>query len=149
MTDDGGRGTPSALRERAAYVALAVATIAIGLLVHLRGSFFEPVTRDMLGDALWASMIAWWLGALVPRARLAARSAAAFAICAGVEVSQLLHSPALDAIRATRMGHVVLGSGFDARDFLAYALGVAGAALLETVARPMLSGASTPPFSQL
>jgi hypothetical protein len=30
-------------------------------------------------------------------------------------------------------GHLVLGSGFDARDLLAYALGVAGAALLEAM----------------
>jgi hypothetical protein len=29
------------------------------------------------------------------------------------------------------MGHLVLGSGFDPRDLVAYALGVAGAALLE------------------
>jgi hypothetical protein len=143
VTNAGGRGAPSALRERAHYVALALATIAIGLLVHLRGSFFGPVTRDMLGDALWAAMIAWWVGALVPRARLAARSAGAFAICAGVEVSQLLHSPALDAIRATQVGHVVLGSGFDARDFLAYALGVVAAALLDIGVRPTLSRAST------
>jgi hypothetical protein len=143
VTNAGGRKAPSAFRERANYVALALATIAIGLLVHLRGSFLGPVTRDMLGDALWAAMIAWWVGALVPRARLAARSAGAFAMCAGVEVSQLFHSPTLDAIRGTQVGHIVLGSGFDARDFLAYALGVAGAALLETVGRPMLSGAPT------
>jgi hypothetical protein len=121
------------LRRRAFFVALALVTIAVGLLVHLRGGdTFGHEAQDKLGDALWAAMIAWWIGALAPRARLMSRALAAFAICAAVEFSQLLHTPALDAVRATRLGHLVLGSGFDPRDLLAYALGVAGAALLET-----------------
>jgi len=121
------------LRTRAAYVALGLATIAVGLLVHLRGSVLDPVTRDVLGDTLWAAMIAWGMGALAPAAQLAVRSGAAYAVCVAVEVSQLYHTPALDAIRATRAGHLVLGSGFDPRDLAAYALGVASAALLEAV----------------
>jgi hypothetical protein len=36
-------------------------------------------------------------------------------------------------VRATTWGHLVLGSGFDARDLASYALGVGGAALLEAV----------------
>ncbi len=74
----------------------------------------------------------WWAGALTPHARLATRSAAAYAICAGVELSQLYHAPALDTIRATRAGHLVLGSGFDPRDLAAYALGVLGAAVFRS-----------------
>jgi hypothetical protein len=48
-----------------------------------------------------------------------------------VEVSQLYHAPVVDAVRATRLGHLVLGSGFDARDLAAYAGGIVGAVLLE------------------
>jgi hypothetical protein len=33
-------------------------------------------------------------------------------------------------------GHLILGSGFDARDFLSYALGAVAAALLECAAHP-------------
>ena len=124
------------------YIALALATIAIGLLVHLRGAGFDTVARDVLGDALWAAMIFWWMGAIVPRSRLVVRSAAAWTICAAVELSQLYHTPALDAVRATRIGHLVLGSGFDPRDLAAYAAGVVGAALLEVavVARTQRGG---------
>jgi Protein of unknown function (DUF2809) len=122
---------PPVARARASYLALVLATIAVGLLVHLRGAALGAVARDVLGDALWAAMIAWWAGALAPRARLTARGAAAFAVCVVVEASQLFHAPALDAVRATRAGHLVLGSGFDRRDFVAYAAGVAGAMLLE------------------
>lgn len=118
-------------RVRLTYIAAALATIAVGLLVHLRGAPLGPVGRDVLGDALWAAMIAWCAGALAPGARLVGRSAAAYAVCAAVEASQLYHAPMLDALRATRAGHLVLGSGFDSRDLLAYALGVGAAALLE------------------
>lgn len=118
-------------RTRARYVALALLTIAVGLLVHLSGSALGPVARDVLGDALWGAMMVWWTGAVAPDARLAVRSAVAYAICTAVEVSQLYHTPGLDAVRATKLGHLVLGSGFDPRDLAAYALGVGAAALLE------------------
>jgi hypothetical protein len=43
--------------------------------------------------------------------------------------------PWLDAVRATRLGHLVLGSDFDGRDLLAYAIGVLGAVGLERLLR--------------
>ncbi len=118
-------------RTRTTYIAAALLTITAGLLVHVRGEALGPAARDVIGDALWAAMIAWWVGALVPNARLLSRSAAAYAICVVVEVSQLYHTPSLDALRATTMGHLVLGCGFGPRDLLADALGVAGAVLVE------------------
>ena len=114
-------------RARLTYIALALVTIALGLWVH-RGAALGAVARDLLGDALWATMIAWWIGAVAPRMQLTARSAVAFGICVAVEVSQLIHTPALDSLRSTPMGHLVLGSGFDPRDIVAYAAGVAIAA---------------------
>jgi hypothetical protein len=120
--------------RRIAFFVLACLTIAVGLTVHLRGAALGPVARVVLGDALWAMMIAWWVGVLAPRARLAVRSVASYAVCAGVEVSQLYHAPALDAARATMVGHLVLGSGFDPRDLAAYGAGVALAALIESTA---------------
>lgn len=56
-------------------------------------------------------------------------------ICAAVETSQLYHPSWLDAIRATRPGQLVLGSGFVPRDFASYGLGVMGAALIESTIR--------------
>jgi hypothetical protein len=119
------------LRRRAFFVALAFGTIGIGLLVHASDGALGPIARDVIGDALWAAMMLWWVSAVAPGAPLMARVAMAFAVCTGVELSQLIHAPALDAVRGTRLGHLVLGSGFDARDFAAYALGVITAALLE------------------
>ena len=115
------------------YIALALVTIALGLWVH-RGASLAPVARDITGDALWAAMMAWWIGALAPSVSLAKRSTAAFSICVLVELSQLIHTASLDAIRATTLGHLILGSGFDPRDIGAYALGIAMAAGCELLA---------------
>jgi hypothetical protein len=122
---------PPSPRARLPFIALALGTIVLGLGVQWRGAALGPVARDVVGDALWAAMIAWWVGALAPRGSLGARSAAALAICVAVEASQLVHTPTLDALRATPVGHLVLGSEFDPRDLAAYALGVLGATVLE------------------
>lgn len=124
---------PRWLRARAPYLALALGTIALGLAVHLGGAGLGRVTRDVLGDALWAVMMAWWVGAAAPSASLRARAAVALGLCFAVEMSQLYHAPAIDAVRATRAGHLVLGSGFDPRDLVAYTAGVIAAVLVERV----------------
>lgn len=125
----------SPIPTRAIYIVVALGTVVIGLLVHHGGAMLSSVARDVLGDALWAMMITWWVGALVPSMRLLGRGAIAYAICAGVELSQLYHAPTLDALRETALGQLVLGSGFDPRDLAAYAVGVAAATLLEATAR--------------
>jgi Protein of unknown function (DUF2809) len=103
---------------------LALATIGVGLFVHKSGALLPAVARDVLGDALWAMMIVWWIGVLAPRLGWRLHGAIAFAVCAAVEFSQLVHTPALDALRRHPIGHLVLGSDFDARDLAAYAVGV-------------------------
>ena len=118
-------------RRRVSFVALALLTITLGLTVHRSGDALGPVARDMLGDALWAIMMCCWIGALLPARRVVQRSLAALMVCIGVELSQLVHWPALDAVRRTTLGHLVLGSGFDPRDLVSYALGVSVAVILE------------------
>ena len=123
--------TPGGGRARIQHVALALGTIAIGLAVHWRGDMLSAAARDVLGDALWAAMIVWWIGALAPPVTVWRRAALALAFSAVVEISQLYHAPWLDAIRRTTAGHLGLGSGFDPRDFLAYTAGVLAAAQVE------------------
>lgn len=120
---------------RLVYVALALATIVLGLIVHLRGDTLGPTARDVIGDATWAAMIAWWVAAIVPGSPLWTRSVAAITICFVVELSQLYHTPALDTLRRTTVGQLTLGSGFDPRDLVAYTVGVLAAALLERSVR--------------
>jgi hypothetical protein len=122
-------------RSRRIYVTLAVVTICVGLLVHLGGAALTPVMRDVSGDALWAMMIAWWAGAFAPRATVVSRGVAAYLVCVAVEISQLFHTAPLDAVRATIAGHLVLGSGFDPRDLVAYAVGIGAAVAIELLTR--------------
>jgi hypothetical protein len=123
---------------------VAAATIVLGLAVN-RGAF--PLTarvRDLVGDALWAFMMTWWIAALAPRVSSWRRGAIALAVCFAVEFSQLLQTPHLDALRRSMMGRLVLGSGFDPRDLVAYTVGVSAAVLVGTLARQLRLGAAAP-----
>ena len=122
-------------RERVVFVALAIGTIALGLLLHSSAWELPRVVRDKLGDGLWASMVVWCVGVLAPRAPVWSRSLAALAFCWTVEASQLCHAPWLQVARGTTLGRLVLGSGFDAGDLVAYSLGVLAAAIRETTVR--------------
>lgn len=130
--------------RRATYVALALGTIVLGLLVHFGGAALGAAARDVVGDALWALMLTWWVGALLPRSALGVRAAVALCGCFAVELSQLVHTPSLDLIRQTTLGRLVLGSGFDPRDLLAYTAGVLAATLLEWVWRRRRHGFRDP-----
>lgn len=131
MPDVSTDRTPRWFLGRTRYVALAIGTIALGLAVHWRGDALSPNVRDVLGDALWAAMVVWWFAAAAPAIRLRWRAAMALVFCCAVEVSQLFRLPALDALRRTAAGHLVLGSGFDPRDLASYAAGVFAAVLFE------------------
>lgn len=120
----------TATRARVASAAAALATIVLGLALRAGRHALPAAASDVAGDALWAAMMFWWTGALAPRASLRARAVAALAIAGAVELSQRWRAPWLVALRATRLGHLVLGADFDARDLLAYAVGVACAAAL-------------------
>ena len=117
------------------YLSLAAATVVAGLVVHWHGEGLAPAGRDVLGDVLWAIMIAWLIGAASPSTPLAVRAASALAVCFAVETSQLYHAPWVDALRETTLGQLALGSGFDVRDLVAYTGGVCVAALLDCVVR--------------
>ena len=120
----------AAARARIGFIAAANATIAAGLFVHL-SDVLPPPAKDIGGDALWAMMMAWWVGALAPTNRLPARAAVALAVAWAVELTQLYHAPWIDSLRSSRLVHLVLGSDFYARDLLAYASGVVAAVLIE------------------
>jgi len=64
--------------------------------------------------------VAW----MFPRKATAYVALIAFLISCLVEFSQLYHAPWIDAVRATRLGALAIGSTFNWPDFLAYAIGV-------------------------
>jgi hypothetical protein len=126
---------PTWLRGRLPFVGFALAAIAAGLVVHGYGDALSPTVRDVLGDALWAAMLTAWVGALNPSIGPWRRGMIALGLCALVELSQRYHTPALDTMRQTTFGHLVLGSDYDVRDLGAYALGVLSTVVIERLGR--------------
>lgn len=126
------------VRRRA--LALAVATMIVGLGWHAAPVPMRSV-HDIVGDVLWAMMMTWLVAAVGVRVDCKStlnptciHAGIALLACYAVEFSQLLHTPALDALRRTTIGALVLGTGFDARDLVAYAAGVAIAAMITNAA---------------
>ncbi len=75
------------------------------------------------GDVLWAVALYWLLTLVWPTARPWRLGLATFGLSALVEVSQLYHAPWIDAVRANRIGALVLGQGFLWSDLVCYAVG--------------------------
>lgn len=123
-------------RSRLLYAGLVAVTIALGLASRRFAAALPSWLAKNAGDALYATMTYWGFGLLAPRARALHVAAAAAAFCFAIELGQLYHAPAIDAVRATRLGALVLGSGFHTLDLVCYVVGVALAAALERAVQP-------------
>jgi len=130
-------------RRRFAVAAALLATAALGLLS--RRYPLPGLLAEYTGDAAYATA-AFFLFALPwPRARTTTLLVLAFGFAAAVEASQLLAWPWLQDLRATRLGGLLLGHGYQTADLAAYAVGalLAGCADV-TFLRPSLPGPSGP-----
>jgi hypothetical protein len=107
---------------------LLVIALGLGSRTQAATAHLPRFLTAYAGDTLWASMV--YLCLLFVWPRLSVRHAAAWAtgLSVLVEVSQLLHTPWLDALRANRFGALVLGRGFLGSDLVCYAAGVGLAA---------------------
>lgn len=121
-------------RRRLLQVGATVAVIALGLASRAYPQYLPAALGKYPGDALWAMMIVFALGAIATRMRTWQLALWSLLICFGVEFSQLLQAPWLVALRAHPLGHLVLGSTFGWGDLIAYTAGVAVAALVDTAA---------------
>jgi hypothetical protein len=124
--------SPHRRRSRNCLLA-ALAVIALGLASRHWPALFPAVFGKYPGDALWALMVFYLLGALMPRLSTARLGAYALAISFIDEFSQLYQAPWIDAIRATTPGHLVLGSAFGWGDLGAYVVGVAAGVTADRV----------------
>ncbi len=106
-----------------------VLVIALGLASRKVPGMFPAVLANYPGDALWAVALFLCIALVRPRMRMRIWPLA-LGVAWTVECAQLIQYPPLVALRATTLGHLVLGSGFDWFDLLAYAVGIAVAAPL-------------------
>lgn len=102
-----------------------IATIALGMASRKIPALFPAALGKYPGDVLWTLMVFTALAAARPAITTTRLTAYALAISCAVEFSQLYRAPWIDAIRATSVGHLILGSRFSWRDLAAYAVGAA------------------------
>jgi hypothetical protein len=118
-------------RRRPYLVAALIATIALGLASRKFPGLFPPILGKYPGDALWAQMVFWLIGMLAPAASVGKVALWSLAVSYADEIAQLYQSPWINNVRATTLGHLVLGSHFSWLDMLSYTIGIALVAPIE------------------
>lgn len=121
-------------RRRLLQVGATVVVIALGLASRAFPQFVPEALGKYPGDALWAMMIVFALGAFATRMRTWQLALVALLVCFAVEFGQLYQAPWITGLRAHPLGHLVLGSHFGWVDLAAYAAGVALAAFIDKLA---------------
>lgn len=110
---------------------LLVVALGLGSRTALARESLPRFLTDYAGDTLWATLAYLCLVFALPRLPVRLAAAGALGLSVLVELSQLVHTPWLDALRANRLGALVLGRGFLWSDLVCYAVGVALAAVTE------------------
>jgi hypothetical protein len=118
-------------RRRTHLAVTVVFVVALGLASRAAPVLFPACLGKYPGDALWALMILFGIAFLRPDIRPLRLALLALAVSWLVELSQLYQAPWINAVRATRLGHLVLGSGFHWPDLLAYAIGVLAGLMID------------------
>ena len=115
----------NAFRNRIHLGAAVICTVGIGLASRKFPALFPAVMEKYPGDALWAQMVYWLVCFFTPSASVIKVALYSLAISYADEISQLYQSPWINHIRATTLGHLVLGSRFSWLDMLSYTIGIA------------------------
>lgn len=128
-------------RSRPFYALLISLTILLGLASRKFAFLLPHWLAKNLGDVLYAVMAFWLAGFLLPRLPALRAAFAAALFCAGIELLKFVQAPWLVAVRHSRAGALVFGTGFHLSNLACYALGVLAALLAE---RALFAGAPGP-----
>ena len=115
---------PPKIRRRLPLGLAILSVIAVGLASRAIPSLFPASLGKYPGDALWAAMVFFGIAFVRPGMAPPGLAALALLVSYAVEVSQLYQAAWITTVRSYRLGHLVLGSGFDRMDLVAYAVGV-------------------------
>jgi len=92
------------------------------------------------GSLLWGAMVYGLVASALSKIRPWPVAAASLAVAVTVELSRLIHTPALDAFRLTLAGALLLGRIFSPWNILAYGLGIAAALTIDKILLLRLRG---------
>jgi hypothetical protein len=131
-------------RERAWYLLACLIAILAGLASRHFSHVLPAFLGKYPGDALWALMVFFGLGAIARRASCLELSLGALGFSFGIELLKLCRTPWLVHSRQSAIGHLVFGSVFSWQNLVAYTVGVLAGLVIELlwVARGGDSGAS-------
>ena len=120
-------------RNRTYYLLFTVITILSGLASRHYPGVLPTWVESYLGDSLWALMVFLMAGFIfhTKSTRWVALVGLIFSYC--IEVSQLYHAPWIDAVRANRLGGLVLGFGFLWSDLVCYTVGIGFGVMMEKI----------------
>ena len=118
-------------RQRWVLAILILLIVAGGLASRSFPGLTPAKLGKYPGDALWALAVFFAVAFVRPAISPRRLAVVALTISWLVEFSQIYQAPWIDAIRANFMGHLFLGSAFDAWDLCAYAAGVSAGFVLD------------------
>lgn len=119
-----------ACNSRQFYLAWAAVVLLLGWSARTHSRALPPFLGTYAPDALWALLVFLLLAAWRPSRSTWHTALLASAFAYGIEFSQLYQAPWINAIRATRLGGLVLGHGFLWSDLVCYSVGIGAGSLL-------------------
>jgi hypothetical protein len=111
------------VKRRIVYLVLFAFFIWLALATRHHPQWFHPVVVKYGGDTIWAGDFLFFFRAIFPRTNLLKLAIFNYLFGVADEVSQLWHTPWLNAIRHTTIGRLMLGLGFLWSDIVCYAVG--------------------------
>jgi hypothetical protein len=117
---------------RPAYALAAALLLAVELVIAI--AVHDSFVRPYLGDSLAVLLV---YAALCAVTRLNPMPAAALAFCVAalIECGQLIGLTTILGLEGSVLARTLLGTGFDPKDFLAYAGGALAALTVEALRR--------------
>ena len=128
--------TAIAIRHaRRFHLVWAALVLALGWSARTYSASLPPFLGTYAPDALWALLVFLFVASVKPSLPTRRTALLALAFAYGIEFSQLYQAPWINAVRATRLGGLVLGHGFLWSDLVCYSVVIGVGALLEQIVR--------------
>ena len=127
-------------RTRTWYLLAFAATIATGVASRRFSDVLPAFVGKYPGDALWALMVFFGMGAIFKKTSSLHLSLGALGFCFGIEALKVCQAPWLASIRQTTWGHLVFGHVFSWQNLVAYTVGVLAGLAAEVFVVPKLDG---------
>jgi hypothetical protein len=121
------------IQRRVLFASAFFVTVALGLASRKIPGLFPPRLGKYPGDALWAVMVFFAWGFLIPEASTTKLALYALITSYADELSQLYQAEWINEIRRSAVGHLILGSAFSWLDMLAYTVSVGAVVVSRTV----------------